>query len=380
MRRPKILFLAESLNVGGAEKALVSLLKQMDYLKYDITLTLISKSGPFIGELSSIKGLTVNSISGYSESFGISKVVNALKVKAIYKWLPSSFVGNYLCRGYDVVIAFCEGFLTKWVAASSVKCRKIAWVHTDMVNNDWPVRNGVFRSFEEEKEAYHKFDAVVGVSGIASKGMVERFSCKNVTTIYNIIDSGILHKSRQIIPLCSKRRLNIVSVGRLEYVKGYDRLIDAFNILINANRFDISLVLVGDGSQRQDLENSVRNYGLGDYVSFIGIQSNPYPYIANADVFVCPSRQEGFNIAILEAMTLGKPIIATDCAGPAEILEHGRVGILASNDIDGLVRAIIELYEKTFLIEEYAQLAKRRCRYYDSETQIQALGSLIMCD
>lgn len=380
MRRSKILFLAESLNVGGAEKALVSLLKLMDYSTYDINLTLISKSGPFVEELSSIKGLTVNSISGQSKSFGISKVVNALKVKAVYKWFPSSLVGNYLCNGYDVVIAFCEGFLTKWVAASSVKCRKIAWVHTDMVNNDWPVKTGVFSSFDEEKEAYHKFDAVVGVSGIASKGMAEKFSCENVITIYNIIDSAILNKSRQIIPLSSKRRLNLVSVGRLEYVKGYDRLIDAFNILINDLGFDISLILVGDGSQRHDLENSVRKYGLGEYVSFTGIQSNPYPYVANADVFVCPSRQEGFNIAILEAMTLGKPIIATDCAGPAEILERGRVGILASNDIEGLVSSITELYEKTFLIEEYAQLAQRRCRYYSAENQIQALCSLIESD
>lgn len=376
MQRKKILFLAESLNVGGAEKALVSLLKLIDYSRYDVTLTLISKSGAFLPELEEISEFKVNNIVTPSAS-RIYSLINAIKVKSIYKWFPSKLVGNHLCNGYDVVIAFCEGYLTKWVAAASIPCKKIAWVHTDMVNNDWPVKTGVFKSIQEEIKAYSKYDHVVAVSDIVAKGMTEQFGCKSVSTIYNIIDSDIMRKAQQPLTNFRHRNLNLVSVGRLEYVKGFDQLIDALAVLVNELNYDISLTLVGDGSQNAALQEKVIGLSLQDYVTFIGSVSNPYPYIVDSDVFVCPSRQEGFNIAILEAMTLGKPIVATRSAGPLDILEEGKYGLLTVNSVKGIAEAISEIYHNQHLMELYSQLSISRCRNYNSETQLAKLYSLI---
>ena len=376
MKKLKVLFIAESLSVGGAEKALVSILKAIDYSKFDVTLLLISKSGGFVSETDLIENLKVKYIVEPNSNPFIY-VFNLLKVKAIYKWLHAKAVGNYLCKGYDVVVAFCEGYLTRWIGASTVPCRKIAWVHTDMVQNDWPVKTGVFRNQEEEVHAYANFDEVVAVSKVAAEGMKEKFGCATPTVIYNILDRDIIEKSKDVCPDLRCAKLNLVSVGRLEFVKGYDRLIDAMDILINNRHLDIHLVLVGDGSKRAELELLISKKGLTDNVTLVGMQSNPYPYVANADIFVCPSRQEGFNIAILEAMTLGKPVVATACAGPLEILDNGKYGLIVENDINGLVHGISQIYYNPMEINAMSGLSTERSKYFTAEKQLQSLYSII---
>lgn len=290
---------------------------------------------------------------------------------------PAFMVGNYLCRGYDVVFAFCEGYLTKWIGASSVSCKKIAWVHTDMVQNDWPLDTGVFRSFEEERSSYSRFDKVIGVSKIVADGMREKFGCGHTNVIYNIIDTDIKKKSRQFVPRIRKAKLNIVSVGRLEYVKGYDLLIKAISVLINKKHLDIHLCLVGNGSQHQMLERQIIDAGLQNNVTLAGLQANPYPFIFAADLFVCPSRQEGFNIAILEAMTLGKPIIATDTAGPSEILKDGLFGIITAVSVHDLSTAIERCYRNHELLAEYTQQSIDRAKEYTPKNSVETLIRLI---
>lgn len=95
MTKLKILFVSESLNIGGAEKALLSILKLLDYSKLDVTLKLISKSGSFVKELNGIDGLKVDYIVGDTYN-PIVRLLNAIKIKAIYRWLPASVTGNYL--------------------------------------------------------------------------------------------------------------------------------------------------------------------------------------------------------------------------------------------------------------------------------------------
>lgn len=188
MAKPRILFLSESLNIGGAEKALVSILKIIDYSKFDVSLLLVSETGAFLEDVCHVKGLKRRYIVKQSAN-PIVFLINVLKIKAFYKWLPTRTVGNYLCQDHDVVIAFCEGYLTKWVAAATIPCIKIAWVHTDMVENDWPVKSGVFKTVEEEQKAYQRFDDIVAVSKTVASGVSEKFKINRVHTIYNILDT-----------------------------------------------------------------------------------------------------------------------------------------------------------------------------------------------
>lgn len=376
MTKLKILFVSESLNIGGAEKALLSILKLLDYSKLDVTLKLISKSGGFVKELNGIDGLKVDYIVGDTYN-PIVRLLNAIKIKAIYRWLPASVTGNYLCKGYDVVIAFCEGYLTRWVGSSTLRCHKIAWVHTDMIQNDWPLNTGVFRSHAEESKTYRNFDEIVAVSKIVARGIADRFKCAPPVVIYNIIDCDIKRKANEVISPVRSAKLNIVSVGRLEYVKGYDMLIEAMNILVNRLSLDVHICLVGDGSLRSTLEQKISSYSLQDYVTLAGFQNNPYPYMTAGDLFVCPSRQEGFNIAILEAMTLGKPVIATNCAGPSEILDGGKYGLLIDCTVDSLVEGINLLYDNDKELLRLSDLALDRSNFYSSDKQLESLYKII---
>lgn len=314
-----VLFLVESMRIGGAEKALLALLKSLDKTQYSLTVKMISCTGVLVNELLDIPGITVQWVVKPSRN-PFTRFINALKIKALYKWLPAKIVGNHLCIGHDNVVAFCEGYLTKWVAAANLPIKKTAWVHTDMVVNDWPVVTGVFKSHDDEKRAYQAFNQVITVTDAIKHGMQQKFGLTNITTFYNKVDPDIHTKAAEKIVLPPMTGLKIVSVGRLEHVKGYDILIEAMDILVNKRHIDASLMIVGGGSQHATLQQQIQQLGLSKNIYLIGSQSNPYPYIAAADIYVCPSRAEGFNIAILEALTLNKPVIATATAGPTEIL------------------------------------------------------------
>jgi glycosyltransferase involved in cell wall biosynthesis len=134
----------------------------------------------------------------------------------------------------------------------------------------------------------------------------------------------------------------IVSAGRLVEHKGMLDLIRAF-ALIRSHR-EARLIIIGEGSFRQTLEDEVTRLGLRDDVSLPGFQHNPFSYMNHASVFVLASHYEGLPNVLIQAMSFGTPIVATDCrSGPAEILEGGRLGRLVPvMDVPALARAIEE--------------------------------------
>jgi glycosyltransferase involved in cell wall biosynthesis len=134
----------------------------------------------------------------------------------------------------------------------------------------------------------------------------------------------------------------LLSVGRLELQKDYPTL---FKALIRVRReFPIRLLILGEGTERANLESLVRSMGLEEVVRMPGFTSNPFRFMKRAKVFVFPSKHEGFGNVLLEAMACGVPIVSTDCpTGPREILEDGKWGNLVPvGDVDALAEAILE--------------------------------------
>ena len=123
------------------------------------------------------------------------------------------------------------------------------------------------------------------------------------------------------------------------------------------------------------LKKKVEYLSLSDRVHLAGAQENPYPYVAKSDVYICSSLKEGFNIAVLEAMSLGKPVIATASAGPIEILDEGSFGILVDNNTDALVSAIEYLYGNDAELERLSYLSLSRVKDFDSTKQIKKFTS-----
>lgn len=186
----------------------------------------------------------------------------------------------------------------------------------------------------------------------ASRAVQEEFrklGVKNIEIIPNGVDlEKFTAKDRCVACGTSDVRHKefvILSVGRLEKIKGHKYLIEAFTV-IKKEIPNAKLILVGDGSERFNLEEQIEELAIKDSVQFIGeVSHNDLPhYYHKADVFVMPSLSEGFGIAVIEAMACGVPVIASRVGGLADIISDGENGLLIGEaNMMYLSSAIIEL-------------------------------------
>jgi len=136
--------------------------------------------------------------------------------------------------------------------------------------------------------------------------------------------------------------MRLLTVGRLTYQKAYDIAIDAMKLLKDAG-IQARWYVLGDGDQRRMLERKIAALGLSEDFVLLGAVTNPYPYYAQADLYIHATRFEGKSIAIQEAQTLGCAVIASDCNGNREQIETGRDGILCELKPEAIADSISEL-------------------------------------
>lgn len=338
--KKRLLFVVESLSGGGAEKVLSVLLKFFDHNKYQITICPIVDTGIYCEEVKKYVDF-YSPIVSYHGNF-IRKFWNKIKYKLIYSILPLRWV--YWCfipKNNGVEIAFCEGFATKLLSYSTnYKAKRFTWVHCDLKSQPWPILQGIYRDKEEEADVYRKYDKVVCVSRQTEHVMKDYYGLSNTITIYNPLDNGeILQSSKHICPLKVKSsQFNIISVGRLEQVKGFDLLIPIIRS-IREKGMDVHLWIVGEGTEDNALKLLTKEQGVEKNVTFTGFMKNPYSLMSQMDLFVCSSRAEGFSLVIAEAMLLGIPVVSMNCAGPKELIALCGVGTLC-NSIEELEQAI----------------------------------------
>lgn len=343
--KQKVLFLIESLGGGGAEKVLSTIVKHIDTKKFDVTVCVIIGGGTYEEEVASNVRL-FPLLKNPDAYHGVGKFWYWLKYHLIYDWLPKRWIYElFLPHGNNVEIAFVEGFATKLLSYSTnSKAKKIAWVHCDLKNQPWPVSSGVYKSLEAEKMAYQNYDMVVCVSKQVESVMKEYYGLVNTMTIYNPIDVyGIRQLASQENEWdVDSSKFNVISVGRLERVKGYDELLPIIGKVRDVGA-DVHLWLVGEGTQTASLKGLVKKMNIEDCVTFTGFVKNPYSLMSQMDLFVCSSRAEGFSLVIAEAMTLGVPVVSIDCAGPRELITKYGGGTLCDS-YDELEQEIIKRY------------------------------------
>lgn len=160
--------------------------------------------------------------------------------------------------------------------------------------------------------------------------------------------------------------MTLVHVGRFNAQKNHEGLLRAFQ-KIHAQYPNCRLNLLGDGELRETIEKLADELGIAENVHFLGSQSNVYPFLNEADIFLLPSRYEGMPMTIIEAMGTGLPIVATAVGGVPDMLTDHQSGLLVECEPEAVSRAVLELMDDEALREKLGKNAKKDSRRFSAE-------------
>ncbi|EJS09096.1 hypothetical protein IKM_00271 [Bacillus mycoides] len=368
---------------NGITTSVINLLNNIDYSKYNVAV--IDK-----GKYDQISRDNFNQINSnvkrfyrvgslnttLKESYQNNYVMKmGLKNERAQKALPKQLYKREISRlfgnaEFDIAIDF-SGYVPFWTllfAFGDFKKRNI-YQHNDMWAEYSKKIKGKFKHRANLNiifPLYKEFDKIVAVAehtrNLNRKNLKDYITLKQGVYVHNAIDPNKvlkqieegdiykydgkeyllkenIHGNGKLeirgIEMPQKENINFVNMGRLSPEKDQKKLIHAF-AKVTELYDNIRLYIIGDGVLKEELENLVREKNLEDKVIFTGQMSNPFLLINQCDCFVLSSNHEGQPMVLLEALILGKPIIATDIAGSRSILEKG-YGDLVENNITGLV-------------------------------------------
>jgi len=273
---------------------------------------------------------------------------------------------------FDSVVSFSgyDAFWSSVLIKNNFEFKKVIYLHNDMYSEFVQKNPSLNRMFELYREA----DCLASVScemSITNKTKLsDRFGIppNKFTHIENMIDlSKIIDSSNQeidadLLPFFNGKK-TFLTMGRMSVEKDHGKLLRAFKGIINIHP-DARLVILGDGPLRHELEMLIESLNLKKFVFLAGQRSNPFPALKACDCFVLPSNHEGQPMVLLEAMTLNKPIVATNIDGNRGVLAD-RGGCLVDNSAEGLAEGMIcflkgEVAPCLFDAEQYQTQALRQ--------------------
>ncbi len=347
---------------GGAERAILEIVNNLDRSIYKPKLVLFDKFGPYLKYLKhDIDIIEISGCTGFFNTFNLRKAIKSL----IDKYEPELFV------------SFIVG-INRSVLRSIVNCSYAPPAIVCEQNNLTFSINKLPYYFSrqvislEVKFLYKKAARIIAVSHGIKNDMINNYGMaqKKIAVIHNSVDSAMIQKmllkDRQQSDKENKEIKKIISVGRLTEQKGLFDLIKSFAVVRKS--IPAKLTILGEGELRSDLEKLVGDLGLDGDVHMPGFLDNPWAVIKKADVFVLSSHWEGFGNVIVEAMVCGTPVISTDCDyGPREIITHGHDGMLVPvGDVHAMSKIIIDLLTDEQLRHKLADNAKETVKRFDS--------------
>ncbi len=334
--KKRYLFIDGQLNAGGAERVLLDIFNNFDYLHNEVTLLQIVGGGTLAEQIPS-QVRVVKAWNDYDISYKIATRL-ALKFGITSYWRRRMLKALGDCQ-FDVAISFLEGMpLKAHSLITDVAVRNYSWVHVDLFTSHY--ESPMFVNEQDELNCYNKMDKVIAVAHGTAEAFKRRFpSCSSpVKVIYNPIDVEKINRmaSEEVI---ENKTFTIIVVGRFSPQKKLDRVIRLAKRLKD-NSITVQILLIGDGDLRCELEQMVNALDVADVVQFLGFKRNPYPYIKAADLLLSTSGWEGFSLVICEAMALGTPVVSTRTVGPTEIIDNNEYGVLCDHDDESIYNAV----------------------------------------
>lgn len=336
-----ILFSAYSMDFGGIETALITLLKYLAP-KYNITLVLERKQGVFLEKVPDNVNIITYEASNNKNKIirKISNCIRQLKFKQKYK------------NKFDFSACFATySYPCSFVARTSSE-NSALWVHNNYMNfyNDDVKQYKYFFN----KLNIDEYKKIIFVSDLDRKTFIAHFpNCsKKALTCNNLIDyETILEKSNEkVTDLKKSDKATFINIGRHdEKQKRLTRIIDATRRL-NKEGYKFRVILVGKGSatkQYQDFAKDLKN------IVFLGAKKNPYPYLKLSDCFLLSSQFEGYPVVIVESQILGKPIVTTDISDAKKDID-GQYGIVVKNSSEGVYQGMKQFLDEGFKPQEFS--------------------------
>lgn len=365
--KKKIIFMLINMNIGGTEKALLNMIAEMPNTKYDITIFLLEKRGGFLDSIPN--DVRVEYFKDYPKVKKLLNqpiklmIVDLLKKRKLIESLSLFFVyilskvtknrsiffkhilkdvPNHKGK-YDIAVAYAGpmDFISYFVVKKIQANKKIQWIHFDVE------KIGFDKRFAGK--TYKYFDKLFIVSKEGKQKLLKLFPelIKKVYVFPNIISSRlIIQQSKKGVGFQDEfDGVRILTVGRLSKEKGQDLVISAMKSLKTCG-FNIRWYCLGEGPALSEYKSLIKKYNLEQEVILLGSDPNPYPFMRQCDLYVQPSRHEGYCITLAEARCFDKPIISTNFTGAKEQLINDEQGVIVKFDEQDLVLAIKNVLNK----------------------------------
>ena len=361
--RKKILFIISNMETGGVSKSMTSLLNTIDTKRYDVSLLLISPHGAFMELLP--KGITIitnpvlsylsQRLSGFWKLLKSGHPILALGhlLRLVLSKINKSLAGLLLARlmpavegEYDTIVDY-NGQQQLYYMINKLKARKkVTFFHSDYAK--WSYY------YNADKRYYPLVDNIFTISNECVASLKQFFpECSDKIRLMENISSPTLinEMAKKNCEVESGEDFTLVTLGHIIYTKGIDMAVDAAKLLkVKGNRFQ--WLFIGKVAESKYIE-IVNQAELNDYIKFIGVTPNPYPYLAKADIIVHPSRFEGRSIALDEAKILCKPIVVTNFSTVHDQFSNRVNASICEMNPESIATAIEELINNPDLRENY---------------------------
>ena len=346
--KKRVLIVECNAKIGGIQKALISLLKQISDV-YEITLLLLHSEGALLQDIpADVRVIETKSdfrYMGMAQADCISRVEKIQR--GLYVLFSRVFSRRFAVRlatrtlvkdaqeEYDVAIAYSHmggehtffAGAPEYVFHATKAKKKLCYIHCDYLNSG---NRSPYSDF-----IYSCFDAIACVSESTKARFVQAMPSlsKNTFAVKNPIDSTRIIKQAQCNTVVyDENCINLVSVARLTAEKGIARFV---RILSDFKELNVRYWIVGDGPERDEIERLIVDNHLEQIVVLCGEENNPYRYLANADLLIVPSYHEAAPVVFQEAKVLNVPIL-TKRSTSADEMVGNEFGFVVDNDDDAL--------------------------------------------
>lgn len=393
--KKKILFVIPSLWSGGAEKSFITVLSLFDYEKYEVDLLAFRRDGLFAEKLPKEINLIYDtekyemfdtgiktSVKYFLKKFDFISAVERVKYsklfgepddferdKKIWKILRKKL--PVINKKYDCAIAYTENYACKFVCDEVNADRKICYLHTDLKTYE--------HNSESFKDRFEKADRIVTVSENCRRSFCEEFPemADRISVIENITSRELVRREateKDVYPEKTSDETRILTVGRIVPVKNIGLAAEACAELRNRGR-NVRWYHIGTGDGENELKRKIAELDIEDRFILLGEQNNPYPYMAQCDIYVQPSKLEGKSIAIEEAKCLCRPLIVTDFSTASSQVNDGADGFICKKNSRDMADKIEFLIDNPDVYEKFAAALENEP--LGNEDEIYKLYSLI---